>query len=106
MHGIPKHLNSKYDYKYVKDSMPENIWRPLWEKLLQDREAWVCTGELSKNEVAVEDDRHKIEKVVSEDENGKKASKTYIYELRRDMSCDFIRLGFTEEEVKKALEKG
>lgn len=112
MRGTPKYLNSKFDYEYIKDNMPEHIWRPQWENLLRNREIWVCTGEMRDGDVAVEmkDGRHKIEEIecANESKNGKtkKTIKRYFYELREDPSSDFVRLGFTEEEVKKALEKG
>lgn len=106
MIGNPKHLNSKFDYEYVKNNCDESYWKPLWQNLLDMRYKWFTTKKLDKKEDGVEDDTHRIETIAVVDPTTQKETgenEYYQLEYLEDPASDFVELGFTEDEVKKAL---
>jgi len=105
MIGVPRQLNSKYDYIYVRENFPESVWQPLWQGLLQNHKVWVDVGVIKEGERAIIDDTHRSETIIEIDEHEGEASRVHQYELRENPASDMIRLGFTEEEVKEALQK-
>jgi len=45
MRGFPKHLNTRFDYEYVKNEFPASQWKPAWQGLLDTRFSWLpATG--------------------------------------------------------------
>ena len=40
MKGIPKHLNTKFDYEYIRKNFPKEQYIPFFEDLLKSRTAW------------------------------------------------------------------
>nr|DAX80550.1 MAG TPA: HORMA domain protein [Bacteriophage sp.] len=101
MQESAKHMNSKYDYLYMRDNFPEEVWRPYWQSILDESKVWIDIGEIDAAD-GVTDATHRIETFTLND-NGEEKSSTHQYELRTDPSSDMIRLGFTEEEVRQAL---
>lgn len=99
MKGFPKKLNSKEDYYYIKEHFEESQWRPKWEALLSWRTNWYASKVLSADAKGRTDSKHYIETYINEDETETRVQ----YELRDDMSSDFFRFHFTEEEVTDAL---
>lgn len=97
MIGNPKYLNTREDYLYVKDNLPENVWRPAFEALLQNRQQWFNTGALAVGASGIEDDTHKV----VEDEKNK-----YQFELREDPNCLLNRMGFSVGEVSLIMTEG
>ena len=104
MKGFPKHLNTKQDYIYIKENFPKEEWQPVWRQLLANTKNWFCTGTLNDKSEGVTDGTHKVIESTSKDCEDEK-NVYYQYELRQDKSCDMLRLGFTEAEVKTALEE-
>ena len=104
MRESPKHMNSKFDYIYVRDNFPEEVWRPYWQSILDESKVWVDIGEIDEAN-SVTDATHKVE-VFTINKDGKEKRSVHQYELRVDPSSDMIRLGFTEEEVRQALLQG
>lgn len=101
MRGFPKHLNSKFDYLYIKDNFPPELWKPAWERLLQGRKQWFDTGIIEEGE-GITDDTHKVE-AFDNKEGEETRTEWHQFELRDDMSSDFIKFGFTVEEIEAAL---
>lgn len=99
MRGLPKKLNSKYDYIYIKENFPRSEWVPAWEQLVAESKNWFFTEKLAKETDGIVDDTHRVE--VGKDSEGN--TEYYQYELRTDQSSDMIRLGFTAAEVRTAL---
>lgn len=99
MKGFPKKLNSKADYEYIRKNFPEEQWRPAWEALIKESKAWFFTAALAEKSAGIEDETHYI--VESKDLDGE--TKYLQYELMEDKSSDMVRLGFTVEEIEKAL---
>ena len=101
MQESPKHMNSKYDYLYMRDNFPEEVWRPYWQSILDESKVWIDIGEIDAAD-GMTDATHKVETFTVND-NGKEKTSAHQYELRTDPSSDMIRLGFTPEEVRQAL---
>ena len=97
MQGFPKHLNSKFDFEYVRQNFPKEKWQPLFEELLAGQKVWLCVSELAGE--GITDDTHKI--VESADTNG--TIKKYQYEYVNDANCLMLRLGYTEQEIINIL---
>jgi len=106
MRGNPKHLNSKFDYEYVKEHCDVSYWLPRWKGLLAGRYAWVPKGELESEAAGITDDTHRVEVSTMTDENGEE--KTTYTQLEREINpySQFERLGFTEDEVLNAIAEG
>lgn len=99
MHGFPKHLNSKFDFEYVRENFSREKWAPLFEELLSEQKVWVCTGTLVETETGIEDATHKI----VESEAMDKTIVRYQYDYVADENCRMIRLGYTVEEINDIL---
>lgn len=97
MKGMPKHLNSKYDYEYVRDNFSEEEWLPIWKSLYNERMNWFIVEKLD-SENGINDKTHKVVAVENEGE-----TEFYQYEYRLDNSSDFCKLGFTENEILKVI---
>lgn len=96
MRGIPRHLNTRDDYLYIRDELPVDQWRPRFQDLLDKRFAWLATGPLAEGDVGIEDDTHRVVEHV--DEQGQ------VYEriqevLSEDPNAPLFRLGFSVAEV-------
>ena len=98
MKGFPKHLNTKQDYLYIKDNFPSDLWKPAWQELLDTKKNWFCTGKLDSKDAGITDKTHKVVESVQDEK-----TEYYQYELQVDTSCNMVRLGFTEAEVRAAL---
>lgn len=99
MKGFPKHLNSKFDYLYIKQKFSPEDWKPAWQSLLNESKNWFCTGVLQNYTDGVTDTLHKV--VQSKDMDNKDIFMQY--ELQTDPSSDMIKMGFTEAEIQQAL---
>ena len=99
MQGFPKHLNSKFDYEYVRQNFPKAQWAPLFEELLAGQKVWICTGVLAETETGIEDAIHKI----VESEAMDKTIVRYQYDYVADENCRMNRLGYTTEEINGIL---
>ena len=99
MRGFPKHLNSKADYEYIRSNFDESQWKPCWQELLDNKYQWFSTGNVEKGG-GTTDATHKV--ITSKDMDGNDVYTQYEY--RENPLCDMNRLGFTEEEVKAALQ--
>lgn len=93
MKGMPKHLNTKEDYLYVKDNYNKEYWQPLFKNLLDTRYDWFA---ISKEEY-IDDDKHKIVKDEQEDRED-------YFEYRENENAPIYRLGFTVDEVEEMVE--
>lgn len=100
MRGIPKHLNSKADYEYMRQNFPREEWEPVFQHLLDTQKDWFYVKELAKGEIGLSDDTHRV--VVDSGMNGQE-TKNYQYELRYNTDCTMAKLGYTEDEVKAIL---
>ena len=104
MKGFPKHLNSKYDYEYIKDNFPDEQWRPYWQALLEERFRWMDDHEIPSPEAGIVDDTHKVEERHTTDPETGADVTTYMQLVyKENPGSDFWRLGFTVEGVEAAL---
>jgi len=101
MRGFPKHLNTRADYEYVAGAFPAEKWQPHFQALLEQRSAWIPAGELKEGEKVVESKSVRVAEV--RDETGRTVLVRVREELRDDPNALIARLGFTVEEVEKAL---
>ena len=101
MKGLPKHLNTKEDYYYVKNNFNDEYWKPQWQLLLDSRFDWFFVKKLEDKEEGVEDDTHKI---IEENNMGEEENITYSqYEYKENPNAKIFMLGFTVEEVEQTL---
>lgn len=104
MKGFPKHLNSKYDYCYIKENFPTKKWKPKWQQLLDERYRWIATGTLESESDGIVDDTHRVSSYTTTDtETGEEKIVYEQQEYMENPAADFWRMHFTEEEVLKAL---
>jgi len=102
MRGYPKTLNTKEDYEYVKANFPKAQWKPDYQKLLDSMKDWVPTGKLKSERDGITDSTHKVTEENNVEDSGEKA---YVqWELQEIPTCRLYRLGFTEEEVRTAID--
>ena len=92
MRGLPKWLNSKDDYLYIRDNYPRDQWLPKFQELLDSRSAWFNMGEVVGD--GITDSTHKVIEIGSLD------AKKYQYELVDNPDCMLYKLGFSVEEVE------
>lgn len=106
MRGFPKMLSSKEDYYNIKKLFP-NQWREHWQALLDTMMGWYPVKELKSPEDAIQDAHHKVlemdDYTVPVADGEEPAKKYVLYEERENPECKLYRLGFTVEEVEKAL---
>lgn len=100
MHGFPRQLSSKYDYEYVRKHFPADQWRPAWARLLAGRFSWLDTAILKETDAGVRDGTHRV--IERETPNG--AEERIQQEIQEDPNAHIFRMGFTVEEVARALE--
>ncbi len=104
MKGFPKHLNSKFDYYYIKENFPEAKWRPKWQALLDERFRWMDDHELEDPAEGITDDTHRVTSYTTIDQETQEEKTVYIQqEYKANPGSDFWRLAFTVEEVEEAL---
>lgn len=101
MKGLPKFLNTKEDYLYVRDNFPKEQYAPFFYALLDTRMDWFFVGILQKEEDGIEDATHRIEKVNQAGELN--LDTLYQYELKENPNCKLLQLGFTVKEVEDIL---
>ena len=100
MIGFPKHLNSKFDYEYVKDNFPRQEWEHLYKGMLDEEKAWFCVKKLDPNESGYNDtDRKVIEFLNNEGE-----IERYQYEFLNDPNSTMALIGYNKEEIINILE--
>jgi len=98
MRGIPKHLNTKFDYEYIKN---QNLsgWKQQYQALLDTRQNWFKTGDLSPDDAGITDSTHRVRT----EKNLDGVTIKYQQVLQEDPNCKLFRLGFTQAEVESAL---
>ena len=90
MRGLPKNLNTKEDYLYLKDNYDKEYWLQAFQNLLDTRYSWFAIDEKDY----IEDDKHK--KVYNEQED------TYEYFVHKlNKNAKLYQLGFTVKEVQE-----
>lgn len=99
MRGIPKNLNSKFDYEYIKEHYSKKDWQDAWQSLLDNRYQWFITAKLEKKENGIEDEVHRVKEITDMDNN----VEYYQEEYMTDVNSHFVKFGFTKEEVEAAL---
>lgn len=103
MKGLPKHINSKQDYLYVKNNYAKEYWQPLFQALLDTRFEWYFVEDLPIGKEGISDATHKVVENHSTEEG---EETTYSqYELRENPNAKIYRLGFTVEEVEAILQE-
>lgn len=103
MVGLPKWLNTREDYLYVKDNFPREQWEPVFRALLDERMAWLNVGRLESEAQGIINETHKV--VLCGDDMPGGEIQYYQYEYREDPNCRLLQLGFTVEEVQQLLNK-
>ena len=88
MRGLPKNLNTKEDYLYMKDNYNRAYWEQSFQNLLDTRYDWFMIDK----EDYKEDETHKIVHVDQEDTD------TY-FEYKENPNALIYQLGFTVKEV-------
>jgi len=98
MRGNPKHLNTKFDYQYIKN---QNLsgWQQQYQALLDTRLNWFKTADLAPENAGITDATHRVK--TETDLDG--VTIKYQQELQEDPNCKLFRLGFTRAEVESAL---
>lgn len=104
MKGIPKHLNTKFDYEYIRKNFPKEQYVPFFQALLDTEKAWFFDKELQDGEIGLSDDTHKIEFQLAMNEGEK--NKRYQYELRDNPFSLLKTIGYTKEEVQEIIING
>lgn len=102
MRGIPKHLNSRFDYEYIRLNLPEEKWRREWQELLDERFVWTTVSRLGKGDKGVVDDTHRVFETPESPVPGAPAVR-FQQELRESATAPIFRMGFTVAEVEEAL---
>ena len=92
MKGLPKHLNTKEDYIWLKENYDRSYWQEPFQNLLDTRFDWFM---ISESEY-VEDENHKI---VHDDQEDKDS----YFEYRENPNALIFQLGFTVSEVEEIL---
>ena len=100
MRGEPKHLNSKFDYEYLKENYPEDIWRPAFQRLYDDRMREFNAGVLADGDSGIVDDTHSV--IESKDMTSDAVIR-YQYEMAVNPDAHMFRIGYTEEEILTLL---
>ena len=90
MRGLPKNLNTKEDYLFLKDNYSKEYWLQAFQNLLDTRYSWFAIDEKDY----VEDDKHK--KVYNEQED---TYEYFVYKLNKN--AKLYQLGFTVKEVQE-----
>lgn len=103
MVGVPKTLNSRYDYIYLKENFPEDIWMPAWKAMWESRKHWMPTGVVENKEDGIEDETHRLVEQSGDMLGGDGKVTWQQEEYVDDPYSPFFWYGFTEEEVKEAL---
>lgn len=105
MRGLPRNLNSKFDYEFIKNNTEPEYWKPLWHGLLDSLYVWKIEKELNSETEGKEDSTHRIAKYLDEI-NSTEENKIYKYyqevKVKNELS-DLVRFGFTEKEIKETL---
>lgn len=96
MKGVPKYLNTKEDYDYVKANFPREVWEKFYRELLDTTHDWFFVKELAEDEEGVVDDKHKVE----ENEGIK-----YQFEYKLNPQCKLKSLGYTIKEIENLLKE-
>jgi hypothetical protein len=98
MRGNPKHLNTKFDYEYIKN---QNLsgWQQQYQALLDNRLNWFKTADLAPEDAGVTDATNRVRTETDLDGTTIK----YQQELQEDPNCKLFRLGFTQSEVEAVL---
>lgn len=102
MQGMPKHLNSRQDYEYVRAHFPPEQWKPLWRTLLMDKFAWCDVARLEDGEEGITDEQHKVVEAAAATDDGLEMSRMQL-KLEENSAWRLKQLGFTEAEVLAAL---
>ena len=103
MRGKPHSLNSKADYYYIKENFEKDYWKPLWQNMYDLRMQWMPGELLEKPEDGIVDETHRVVKNENDMGGGEKTV-TYQQETYEENPLsDFVRMGFTVEEVEAAL---
>ena len=92
MRGMPKNLNTKTDYLYLKDNYNRAYWEQSFQNLLDTRYDWFMIDK----EDYKEDENHKIVHDDQEDTD------TY-FEYRENENAPIYQLGFTVKKVQDIL---
>lgn len=100
MIGFPKHLNTKFDYDYVREHFPVSKWLPVYEELIKDYKKWQKVKELKDKTEGKEDKNNKI--IEEKDEMTKKI-KYLQYKYKVDPNCKIKRLGMDIAEIEKIV---
>ena len=95
------HLNSAYDYQYVKDNFPKEVYQQKYQELIGENDKWLNTKKLAEDEVAVVDKTHRVIEVKNEITG--EIRERYQQEYKEDPNCKLFKLGFTVEEVTIAI---
>ena len=105
MRGKPHTLGTKADYYYIKENFEPDYWKPLWQNMYDLKMVWMPHELLESKEDGIEDETHRISEYKDETGvEGEEEKVTYqqeVYEV--NPLSDFVRLGFTDEEVQAAL---
>ena len=108
MIGFPKNLNTKADYEYVRQHFVPELWRPKFQELLDTEKDWFFVKELTSQEEGIEDDTHKIEEQLEQDDveaqSAEPAKVFYQFEYRVNPDCKLLQLGYTHDEVVELLQ--
>ena len=101
MKGLPKTLNSKQDYLYLKENTSKEYYVPFFQELLDSRFGWYFVENLPTGKEGINDDTHKV--VVNEGMGENEETIYAQYELKENENAKIFRIGFTVEEVENII---
>ena len=97
MKGLPKTLNSKQDYLYLKENTGKKYYAPFFQALLDSRFDWFFEKSLENKSDGIEDETHKIVEIMGE-------TPTFSqYVLQENKNAKMYKLGFTVKEIEEIL---
>ena len=103
MRGTPKHLNTKFDYEFIRKNNYSG-WQNEYTKLLNGYMSWQTVEFLEDGKDGLEDETHRIHLQTETDpETNEEKTVRVQLEYKVNPKCKLFRLGFTQAEVEFAL---
>lgn len=99
MVGFPPHLNTKHDYQYIRKHFLDREWRPHWQALLDQKDAWLMGRRLAAKEPGRTGGTHRVVKVETADGRVER----YQQEFKEDPHALIFRIGLGVGEVTAGL---
>jgi len=100
MIGYPTHLNTKADYKYIREHFPKEKWLPHFQALLATKDNFFAVKTLDEKAAGIESKTKKV----AEQENGDDILERVQLELKPDPNSKLLKIGFSVADIESALQ--